>query len=167
MNEIIETTDFFKKINCETDYFDFEEIRGGEIITDLNYPIENKYHNNYDLIIDTGTLEHCFNVAVAFENMCKLAKIGGLILTAAPMTKINHGFWNFSPCAYQNYFEQNNFKILYLGGFHKKNGEIININVDANARKIYPAEAILICVVRKMENSKYGFPIQKKYLKKK
>jgi hypothetical protein len=164
LTEIIETTDFFNKINCETDYFDYAEIRGGEIIIDLNTPINEEHHEKYDLVVDTGTLEHCFNVGIAFENMCKLARVGGLILSAAPMTKINHGFWNFSPCAYENYFSQNKFKILFLGAFHKANGKIKKINISANQRLICPEESLILCVARRTEFSTFNFPIQKKYL---
>jgi hypothetical protein len=164
LEEIIETSDFFKKLNCDSDYFDFSEIRGGEIITDLNMPIDEKYHGQYDLIVDTGTLEHCFNVGVAFNNMCKLSSVGGLILSAAPMTKINHGFWNFSPCAYENYFSQNKFKILFLGAFYKEKGKIIKIQISANTRQICPAESALLCVARRLVSSTFNLPIQQKYL---
>jgi len=114
--------------------------------------------------VDTGTLEHCFNVGTAFENMCKLVRIGGLILSAAPMTKINHGFWNFSPCAYENYYEQNKYKILFLAGFYKDKGEIKKIKIEKNKRVIYPPEALIICVARKTSESTFKIPIQKKYL---
>jgi hypothetical protein len=164
LEEIIETSDFFKKLNCEADYFDFAKIRGEEIIVDLNVPLDQKYHEKYDLVVDTGTLEHCFNVGIAFENMCKLACVGGLIISAAPMTKINHGFWNFSPCAYENYFSQNKFKILFLGAFYKENGKIKKIKIDSNKRQNSPPESLLLCVARRTQQSTFNLPIQKKYL---
>ena len=49
---------------------------GGEIITDLNMPHNSEHQGRYDIVIDTGTLEHCFDVGIAFENMCRLARIG-------------------------------------------------------------------------------------------
>jgi len=164
LEELIETTDFFNKVNLTADYFDFAEIRGEEIITDLNIPIDEKYHAKYDLVVDTGTLEHCFNVGIAFQNMCKLAKIEGLILSAAPMTKINHGFWNFSPCAYENFYAQNKFKILFIGAFYKQEGKIVQIKIDGNKRQTCPSESIIISIARRTELSTFKMPIQKKYL---
>jgi hypothetical protein len=164
LTEIIETTDFFEKLGCETDYFDFAEIRGGEIITDLNMPLNSEHHGRYDIVIDTGTLEHCFNVGIAFENMCRLARIGGLIISSAPMSKVNHGFWNFSPCAYDNYYRQNQFDLLFLGAFHKDKEGLKQITISPNGRQIAPPESFLISVAKRTENSTFKLPIQKKYM---
>jgi hypothetical protein len=164
LKKIIETTDFFNKLGCVVDYFDFEEIRGGEIKCDLNLPIGRDHYSKYDIVIDTGTLEHCFNVGVAFENMCRLSKIGGIIISAAPMTKINHGFWNFSPCAYENYFMQNNFEILFLSGFYKDKEGLKQLEVSPNGRQVVPQESLLISVARRLEGSTFKLPIQQKYL---
>jgi len=164
LTEIIETTDFFNKLGCTTDYFDFAEVRGGEIIADLNVPLDPRHHDSYDLVVDTGTLEHCFNVGVAFENMCRLSRVGGLIVSAAPMTKVNHGFWNFSPCAYDNYFQQNHFDSLFLGGFFKDKEGIKQLHIQPNARQVVPAETVLIAVARRTDKSTFKRPIQQKYL---
>jgi hypothetical protein len=164
--EIIDTNDFFNKIGCEADYFDFSKIRGDEIIVDLNYPISDAYHELYDCVIDTGTLEHCFNVSQAFINMCKLAKSdNGVILTAAPMNKMNHGFWNFSPCLYADFIEQNNFLLLFLGAFYIENGEIKEVSISKGSRFKAPIESVIFCIFRKQKTSTFNFPIQKKYLK--
>lgn len=164
LSEIIETTDFFKKIGCIPDYFDFAKIRGSEIICDLNMPLSQMYQQQYDVVIDTGTLEHCFNVGIAFENMCRLARIGGIIISAAPMSKVNHGFWNFSPCAYENYFRQNYFDSLFLGAFARVGSSLKQIDISANARQTVPAEAVLIAVARRTAESTFKLPIQQKYL---
>lgn len=162
--EIIETTDFFDKLGCETDYFDFAEIRGGEIIADLNVPMDAAHQGQYDVVIDTGTLEHCFNVGVAFENMCRLARVGGVIISAAPMSKVNHGFWNFSPCAYDNYFRQNHFDFLFLGAFYKDPEGLKQFDISTNGRQIAPAEAVLVAIARRTEHSTFKLPVQQKYL---
>ena len=164
LNEVIETSDFFEKIGCDADYFDFEEIRGDEIVCDLNFPISEIFCSQYDLVIDTATLEHCFNVGTAFENMCKLARINGYIVTAAPMSKVNHGFWNFSPCVYDNYFEQNNFEINLLGAFHNVKGKLTEIEISRNGRHNVPSEAVLLSIARRRKESTFIWPLQKKYM---
>jgi hypothetical protein len=92
--EIIEKDDFFNKIGCLADYFDFIKLRVFETVVDPNYPIPEIYHDKHDPVIETGTLERCFNASKAFMNMYKLATTdNGVILTAAPMNKMNHSFW--------------------------------------------------------------------------
>lgn len=59
----------------------------------------------YQLVIDTGTLEHCFNVGQAFMNVAVSVSIGGVILQAAPLNRFNHGFWSFSPTADHDFFK--------------------------------------------------------------
>lgn len=58
----------------ETDYFDIQKVRENEIILDLNEELPIMYEKKYDLVIDTGTHEHCFNAGTAFTNMLKLFK---------------------------------------------------------------------------------------------
>ena len=164
--KIVDTENFFKKIGCDVDCFDFEKIRGNEIVVDLNYPLPEIYQDKYDLVIDTGTLEHCCNVAEAFLNMCKLCSVDGCVITAAPMTKINHGFWNFSPCVYGNFFSQNNYEIVLAVGLAKKEGKLEQFDIPENDRVIFPPESTIIVVAKKNNNSTYKFPIQAKYLNK-
>ena len=80
------------------------------------------------------------------------------------MTKVNHGFWNFSPCAYANYFTQNNFEILFLDAFHKDNEGVKQLGISHNDRIKVPSEAILISVARRQDISTFKLPIQQKYL---
>lgn len=75
--KILETKDFMRKIGINSYFFDYKIIRGDEIVCDLNDPIESTFCGVFDLAIDSGTMEHCFNFGVAFTNMCKLVKVGG------------------------------------------------------------------------------------------
>lgn len=164
LNYIIDTDDFFNKIDCNGHYLDFKKIRGNELIIDLNLPIDEAFHCKYDLVIDTGTLEHCFNVGTAFMNMCSLVKVGGYLITAAPMSKMNHGFWNFSPCVYDNFFSKNKFSIEFIAGFQMQKNKAIRIDIQNNNRFLAPSECILAVVAKRLEKVNLTFPIQHKYL---
>lgn len=163
---IVETSSLFKNLGFDADFFDFEKNRGFEKIIDLNYPIASDYISKYDLVLDTGTLEHCFNVGTAFVNMCQLVANNGMIITASPVTKINHGFWNFSPCAYFDFFSQNNWKILHYQALARQKEGLVPVSADPDSRKPLPPEVVHFMVVKKMHNSTTAFPVQKKYLKK-
>ena len=167
LDQIIETKDLMKKLGCNPIFFDLKKIRGDEIILDLNLPLESIHLGRYDLVIDSGTLEHCFNVGVAFENMCKLVKVNGAILTAAPVTMVNHGFWSFNPCLYENYFRHNKFDILHLSLACGKGNDIKVENMldksQTNSRISVPSETSIMAVAKRTNHSTYEFPIQEKY----
>lgn len=70
---LYETDSLLTAMGLQATYFDIAKIRGRETILDLNFPLPPHLIGSYDLVIDTGTLEHCFNVGVAFKSMCDLA----------------------------------------------------------------------------------------------
>ena len=37
----------------------------------------------FDLVVDPGTLEHCFDIAQAFDNVCSLLAEGGFVVHEA------------------------------------------------------------------------------------
>jgi len=163
--QIVDTDFFFKALNLETDYFDIQKVRENEIILDLNEELPIMYEKKYDLVIDTGTLEHCFNVGVAFTNMLKLLKTdGGIVITMSPMNYPNHGFWNFSPCVYENFFRENSWKMLFYLATDYSN-KIIDIN-NLNSLKVdVPKKSIQYVVAQRVKESTFKYPVQYKYKK--
>jgi hypothetical protein len=78
-------------LNFDVVIFDLISHRGIETLVDLNEPISNEHYEQFDLVLDTGTLEHCFNVGQAFKNVCLTIKQHGIFITAAPVSKLDHG----------------------------------------------------------------------------
>jgi len=101
-----------KYFNFDVVIFDIISHRGIEILVDLNESISDVHVEQFDLIIDTGTLEHCFNVGQAFKNICSVVKKDGIFITSAPVSKLNHGYWNFGTIVHKDGFEQNGFEIF-------------------------------------------------------
>jgi hypothetical protein len=139
--------------------FDSIAHRGYEKIVDLNEPLPEEYKQQFDLIIDTGTLEHCFNVGQAFKNVCQSVKIGGVFMTAAPMTKLNHGYWNFGTIVHQDGFSQNGFEILDTTHYHR--GSVLPPE-SCNSKRI-PLKTITTCIAKKVNEQPWTWPIQGKY----
>lgn len=92
---------------------DSSKYENSDIIIDLNKKVSKKFYNNYDNIIDIGTLEHVFDTHLALENYLKMLKLGGYLLIAVPCSNmIDHGFYTFSPTLFYDYFSINKVKVL-------------------------------------------------------
>lgn len=117
--------------NFLTEYLGAESItlldaspyEGAETIHDMNTPVPDAWHGQYDAIIDGGTLEHIFNVPTAFANVANLLKVGGTVFLNTPANNMmGHGFYQFSPeLMFRIFSEENGFSIrelvLYEAGY--------------------------------------------------
>lgn len=75
---------------------DYSDYEGAGLIHDLNTPINPA--DRYSLVTDFGTLEHVFNLPVAFDNLARLVAPNGHILHVLPSNNfVGHGFYQFSP----------------------------------------------------------------------
>ncbi|HZR21914.1 MAG TPA: class I SAM-dependent methyltransferase [Verrucomicrobiae bacterium] len=93
------------------EHMDVFPEEGATIIHDLNTAIPEKLRNQFDLVLDNGTLEHIFNIPQALENCASLCAIGGCIVMIAPANNYcGHGFFQFSPeLFYRAFCESNGF----------------------------------------------------------
>lgn len=84
---------------------DFSDYEGANVIHDLNQPIPEELHEKYDLLFDSGSLEHVFNVPAALRNYVHLVREGGLLVLDLPVDGCSgHGFFQFSPELFYRYF---------------------------------------------------------------
>lgn len=89
---------------------DVSDYQGSEVVHDLNEPIDSSLHGRFSLVIDPGTVEHCFNIGTAFMNAANLAAVGGLVFHNNPANWLGHGFYCLSPCAYFDFYRENGFE---------------------------------------------------------
>jgi SAM-dependent methyltransferase len=104
----------FEILGAETiDSIDFSDYEKATVLHDLNNPVPDTLKNKYTAIFDGGTMEHIFNVPVAFKNCMQMLKVGGHYLAITPANNMfGHGFYQFSPELFFSLFhEQNGFKI--------------------------------------------------------
>lgn len=153
-----DTHEFFEILGAKSvRYIDMAVFEGSEDVIDLNYPHEL---GEYDLVIDPGTLEHCFNIGVAFINAASCVKVGGAIAHSNPMNMVNHGFYNLNPGTYHDFYGQNGFSVdvRFLS-----NGTMFKLT--NNVGRIVPAHPTNLYVkARRKENRAITFPTQSKYL---
>lgn len=92
------------------DVSDFEQA---DLIHDMNAPVPESWHGQYDVVIDGGSLEHIFNVPTAFANLANMLAVGGSIFVNTPANNMmGHGFYQFSPeLMYRIFSEENGFAI--------------------------------------------------------
>lgn len=92
------------------DYSDFE---GATHIIDLNKEsIPSNLVEAYDVVLDSGTLEHIFHFPNALKNTLSLLKVGGRMIFLTPSSNhLDHGFYMFSPTLFADYFAVNGFRI--------------------------------------------------------
>ena len=83
---------------------------GADIVHDLNRPVPADLHERFALVVDGGTLEHVFDVRQALANVVRMLRPGGRVLHVSPASNFaNHGFYQFSPTLFFDYYEANGF----------------------------------------------------------
>ncbi len=77
---------------------DCRDHEGATLIHDLNVPVPDSLASRYSCVIDSGTLEHIFNVPVALASCMRMTRLGGHLLIVTPANnQMGHGFYQFSP----------------------------------------------------------------------
>jgi len=93
------------------DVADFLDYGNGEILLDLNQPLPRELAGRYDLVIDPGTLEHCFDVVTAVRNVAALLGPGGWAYHQSCMNFPGHGYFGISPTFYVDFYSANGFDV--------------------------------------------------------
>lgn len=82
-----------------------------DFVFDLNFPVESKYRERFDCILDVGTLEHVFDISTALSNVNFMLKKGGQLILILPTSNaIDHGFYSFSPTLLFDFFIANGYQ---------------------------------------------------------
>ena len=110
---VIDPELFFRMLGLETTVLDLSIESAPDIVVDLNDPIDERYHNLFGLVLDGGTLEHVFDIRQGFVNVANMAAIDGRVMHLNPVNNhVNHGFVQFSPTMFFDYYESNGFTDL-------------------------------------------------------
>jgi hypothetical protein len=153
---------FFSLLGATLDVFDVAEVRGGEILCDLNEPMA--YMPGYDFVLDVGTIEHCFNIGQAAKNMAGLLKVGGIIFHGNPHNSGNHGFYGLNPTWYADFYWQEGFELLGCCLQEQGSDDALEVPLTGRFRCDSPSMNIF-AVARRTEILPIRWPIQTKYKK--
>jgi hypothetical protein len=164
MDKIYDSHSVFAALGYELDVIDSHPVRGGEIILDLNHPLPAGFSRTYDLVLDTGTIEHCFNIGQSAVNLATLVKQGGFIVQGLPFNMFNHGFYNINPTWFHDFYPDNGFEIMFLQGATDWLTAPKLFDPPPFARfSEAPRNAGIYVVARRREVKPITFPIQRKY----
>jgi len=152
-----ETVEFVEKLGSSLVAVDVTQERG-ETFADLNEP---QSLGQFDLVIDSGTIEHCFNIGRAIKTAAESVKVGGVIFHLSPMTMINHGFYNICPTMYYDFYSQNGWTIKLLDAVPCDNKQTKML-----ARFNTHLEYMVRCLAKRNTDAEIIWPIQGKYLRK-
>jgi hypothetical protein len=83
---------------------------------DLNEPIS--LGDLYDVVINTGTAEHVWDVSQVFRTIHDATAVGGLMVHTLPFRGwLNHGYWQVNPILLTDLAAANDYELLACGLF--------------------------------------------------
>jgi hypothetical protein len=92
---------------------DVSDFEGAELLADLNMPVGAELQGRFKLVVDSGTLEHVFDLRQSFSNVARLLAPGGRAVHITPANNyMNHGFVQMSPTLFYDYYGTNGFEDL-------------------------------------------------------
>jgi len=85
-------------------------------ILDLNSPeTPAALRGEFDLVLDSGTLEHVFDFPAALRHCCRLVRPGGRIIHLTPSSNcVEHGFYSVSPTLFHDFYRANRHEVADL-----------------------------------------------------
>jgi hypothetical protein len=157
---VYDSIELLTRLNFRVTVLDKIPHRGNEVQVDLNGPLPWDLVGVADLVIDTGTLEHCFNVGTAFRNMCELVAMDGVVMTAAPANKLGHGYYNFCNNLYHDGFRVNGFEVVSLKLLDSR---LRDIPIPTK-KEGPPPRSIWMCVAQRRKIQAWQWPVQGAYV---
>ncbi|MEM8931861.1 MAG: class I SAM-dependent methyltransferase [Acidobacteriota bacterium] len=110
----MDDTSFFRLLGFDrVTSVDATDWEGADVVADLNQPLPEALHGQYDLVFEGGTLQSIFDTRQAMRNIHSALRPGGRVVHA--MTPVNNqvdlGFYMFSPTFFVDYYEANGWTL--------------------------------------------------------
>ncbi|MBL8348992.1 MAG: class I SAM-dependent methyltransferase [Burkholderiaceae bacterium] len=142
---------------------------------DLNLPLADDalLARRYDLLLDSGTLEHVFDVKEALFNTASLVRPGGKVVHLNPVQGYcNHGFVLMQPTLYFSFYEANGFALRYCGILEyldeqQRSARLVPVPADYNNLRFASAsDSLVVVVAERLDDrprSRFEVPMQAFY----
>jgi SAM-dependent methyltransferase len=98
----------------ETRSIDMGRFGGATDAHDLNDAISEALEEQFSTVIDSGTLEHVFNVPEGLRSAMRMVRPGGHLVMMTPCNDApGHGFYQFTPeLLYRVFSAENGFRVV-------------------------------------------------------
>lgn len=95
---------------------DYSNYEAPDVIFDLNErQTPDDLARQFDVLLDSGTLEHIFNLPAALAHCVRMVKPGGRIIHLTPSSNcLDHGLYSVSPTLYADFYEASGFRLEQL-----------------------------------------------------
>jgi len=102
-------------------------------------------------------------VGQALRNIALNLDVGGFVYHMVPLCHWNHGFWNFSPTLFADFYDvENGFRVERIEAEFR--GRLLPVQTKAKFEIRNSGRRLsMLCVARKLEMKKIVFPMQRKY----
>lgn len=117
---------------------DYSDYEGATLLHDLNQPVPQEWDEQYDMILDGGSLEHVFQFPTALASCMRMLKKGGHFVTVTPSNNYSgHGFYQFSAELFFRVFSRENGFSLPLVAFAeaRRGGKLYRVDDPAKLRR--------------------------------
>ena len=93
--------------------YDYSDYEGATYLLDLNSGVvPESAVGQYDVVFDSGTIEHVFHVPNSLKTIVDMTKVGGRIILLSPSSNhLDHGFYMFSPTLFCDFFAANKLEV--------------------------------------------------------
>lgn len=152
---------------------DVSEYEGCTHILDLNtQSLPEILAERYDVVYNGGTLEHVFDVRAALKNIFQMLRPGGVVIHFLPVNGwVDHGFYQFSPTFFVDYYIENGFELLDARLMnYEASGAQVTVHpyvpgaLDAIRTGSFRGNWLCYCVARKIDRSTWDrIPLQGRY----
>ena len=99
-----------------------------EIFIDLTKELPVKLQSKFDVVFNHTTLEHIFDVRMAFKNLCDMTK--DVVIIIVPFAQVQHecesykDYWRFTPSCLREMFKKNGLMVIYEKESNPRNASI-------------------------------------------
>ena len=133
---------------------DYSGYEGATHVADMGAPVS--LPRQYETVLDSGSLEHIFDVGCAFRNIIRACRVGGRIIHLLPVNNLSgHGFWQFSSdLMYSIYSDENGFsdtEVFYASSLDADHWyKVPQAKPGVRVEMISIEPIILLCVATKL-----------------
>jgi hypothetical protein len=163
-HDIVDTRALFAALGMQLECVDVQPGFGIDRVVDLNEKLPSDLVGRYSMVIDPGTIEHCFNIGQAMMNAAQALALGGFVVHVNPLSMFNHGFYNLNPTFYHDFYGDNGFQILFMQGLAPLQGAGAFFDVAPFQRfDDVPVNSVMVVIARRVGMRELTWPVQGKY----